>query len=374
MDANAIVADPNLGAGVWKQLEHAVSAGRVRVVAPEIALEEASAKRAQTLRAIGRKLREDSKYAPAEVRSLVLQAQDEAARLANEYEQTLRSTWAGSGFDIVSTAQAAHLTVARRAIRRIRPFNDQGNGYRDTLHWLTLLEIAHQSPDEDITLVSNDGIFSTKTNELVPSLVDEFQSVSSASVSLCRQLSQLVVPGHYVSDPVDAHQYAASLGGRLIEELSEDYSLRRIRTSGIYAPSSDWDDLLKVTDLNFTSIMSRNVENQADPDIQFIATANFTVRGTYLTENDDSEAPQVITHDVEMPVQLSGIATTRHADQVGALRDLEAVHTGDDLMLVEAIKRAGWKGLRPALRAELEQVFGEAAVTRVEEKLFGSAI
>lgn len=56
-------------------------------------MEEASAKRVQTLRAIGRKLREDAKYAPAEARSFVLQAQDEAVRLANEYEQTLRSTW-----------------------------------------------------------------------------------------------------------------------------------------------------------------------------------------------------------------------------------------------------------------------------------------
>jgi hypothetical protein len=371
VDANVIIGDPSLNLEEWQQLRSAVAAGRVIVTVPEIAIEEAIAKRRQNIRAIGRKLVEEAKWAPREVKDIVRNAHRESLILAENFDETFRRSWASHGFQITPTANPDHLDVARRAIHRERPFNDQGNGYRDTLHWLSLLEMARKSPHERFVFVSGDGIFADKQNRLQMELTNEFQKVSSASVVLCRKLSELEIPGHYTSPPADSPQFEDALRNRLLEELAMEHALRRIRTVGVSIPAADWEDLQGVFDLHFLTITSRNVENQLAPELQFTATATFLIRGTYLSDNDDLDAPEIFTHDVEMPVQISGVAEARTGDEVGLLRSLNAVLLGDDLNLREELRKTGRRNPGIGNRDELEEVFGHAAVARAERELFG---
>lgn len=366
VDANMILADPELRSGVWGQLKTAVAAGHVQVVAPEIAIDEAIVRRSQTLRSIGRKLREAAKSAPEELRDLAVHAQTRARELADGYGTLLNATWEAHGFRVVQTVEAGHVEVARRAARRIRPFNDQGNGYRDTMHWLTLLEVARQSPNVRVTLLSNDGIFATRDDKLLNALEIEFQESNQAGIVLCRRLTKLEVPGHYTSEPVEARQYEVSLENMLLLALVDENVLRQIRTSGVFVPYSDWDEILMVTDLELPKITTRAVGNQSHPDLQFEATAMLLVRGNYIHEENGLDEPQLTTKDVEMPVRIAGLATAITSTEVSDLRDLEVVNTGDDLMLIDTIRGAGKRGLAPNIRAELVEMYGETAVSRVE--------
>jgi hypothetical protein len=372
VDANVIVEDPNLRSEVWKHLTVAVGRRRVRVLVPEIALEEAVAKRRQKLKLIGRTLRENAGRAPAEVRELAIQAQSECQRIGEEYEQNLRDIWAEGGFEIMPTSTAAHVDVARRAIKRVRPFNAQGNGYRDTLHWLTLLDVARQAPYEQVTFVTSDRIFSTKSNTLFPSLIDEFQTVSKSTVTLLLKLGDLEVPGHYITEPRDAPEYENSLKARLLALLDTENALSKIHTVGVTLPWSDWDELHNVAGLDFTSITARRVDNQTTSELQFEATATFTIRGTYI--NDDLEAPQTSTRYADLEVRITGVATTLNTNDVATLREVDATHIGEDLILVDEIKHASSIGLNMVKRLELEQIFGTTAVKRVENKLARSVL
>lgn len=371
VDANAIVADPSLNSEEWQHLHSAVKAGRVTVTAPEIAIEEAVERRRKIIRAIGRKLVKEAQWAPREVKKLVFEALRESRRLADVYDRTFRERWSAMGFQVAPTANPEHLEVARRAIYRKRPFNEQGNGYRDTLHWLSLKEVAQNHPHERIVLLSDDGIFANKDNSLQKELQDEFLEVSSGTITLCRDLSDLEIPGHYTSPPKIAPQLEVPLRNRLLEELEADYALTRIRTSGVGAPAADWEDLERVVDLHFVTITSREVENQSFLEIHFIANATFLIRGTYLSDNDDLDAPDVYTHDVEIPVQISGVAEALTGDDVGTLRGLKAVLLGDDLNLLEELRRQGGRPLGIRHRSELEETFGRAAVERAERAIFG---
>ena len=59
------------------------------------------------------------------------------------------------GAEIAPPPNVPHLAIAERAANRRRPCDQHGDGYRDTLNWLTLLALASRHPDEKIIWVSN---------------------------------------------------------------------------------------------------------------------------------------------------------------------------------------------------------------------------
>jgi hypothetical protein len=65
------------------------------------------------------------------------------------------------------------LELADRAIGRRRPFNDQGTGFRDSLIWETVLDLACVAPRTRVALLSSDAAFAAddKTGLLHPQLV-----------------------------------------------------------------------------------------------------------------------------------------------------------------------------------------------------------
>jgi hypothetical protein len=79
-----------------------------------------------------------------------------------EYEAELRRRLHDVGARIVGPPDVGHEEVLERAIARRRPFKESGEGYQDTLIWLTVLEEIGQIDVEDLTpgmiaLVSGDN-------------------------------------------------------------------------------------------------------------------------------------------------------------------------------------------------------------------------
>ena len=70
------------------------------------------------------------------------------------YRSWFSSRLAEGGVVVPEYPNASHRDVTDRAIYRRKPFRDNGVGYRDTLIWLTVLELADQV-EGDIVLVTN---------------------------------------------------------------------------------------------------------------------------------------------------------------------------------------------------------------------------
>ena len=74
--------------------------------------------------------------------------------------------------NVLPYPETAHASIVRRAISRQRPFDEKGSGYRDTLIWLSVLEIAGAT-DMNVVLVSGDSDFKDDADNLHPDLINE---------------------------------------------------------------------------------------------------------------------------------------------------------------------------------------------------------
>jgi len=84
-------------------------------------------------------------------------AQETINRAADAYDSTLRRALVDAGAEIIDPPNIPHMQLVKRATERRRPCNSNGDGYRDTLNWLSLLAIAKDHPDEEIVWVSNNS-------------------------------------------------------------------------------------------------------------------------------------------------------------------------------------------------------------------------
>ena len=85
-----------------------------------------------------------------------------------------------------------HEDIANKAIARRRPFDVKGSGYRDTLIWLSTLELAGQT-DSNLILVAEDGDFGDD-NGLHSDLVDDLVlgGYPKGKVTLFKSLSRVI--------------------------------------------------------------------------------------------------------------------------------------------------------------------------------------
>src|SRR5258708_39963722 len=75
--------------------------------------------------------------------------------------------------------QTSHHIVARRALAHRKPFDANGRvGYRDTLIWESILEIAKESDGEQIVFITGNSEDFGKSNQLHPDLIADLQGIS----------------------------------------------------------------------------------------------------------------------------------------------------------------------------------------------------
>ncbi len=157
-DANALHADPLCDGPSWQVVAREIRNGDLRVAISEVVLAEAVAnyrRRLEKLRAGAEKwLRElRAVRASAEVYELVQATLD---GLAEDYEKRLRQALDDLEAETVGYPDADHAIAVSRAVERRPPCDENGDGYRDTLLWLTALELAEE---EDVALVTRDSDF-----------------------------------------------------------------------------------------------------------------------------------------------------------------------------------------------------------------------
>lgn len=99
----------------------------------------------------------------------------------NKYKQYLLATLDFSEDEVVPYKADYLFEVTRRAINRIKPCSDKGEEFRDTILWLTLLDIIRSNIDEKVVFISHNirefASEGKETDELHKSLIKDLESL-----------------------------------------------------------------------------------------------------------------------------------------------------------------------------------------------------
>jgi len=164
LDANVLMQDPMCAGTTWQVFAHAPDSWQLRLVTSEIAVAEAVAGYKREINMAIEKLSSisgnwDRIGALADANSTKAALLERAERSQSNLEGSLGA----AGVEILKAPDVPHMDVVARSTARRRPCDQAGDGYRDTLIWLTALKVAEDSPGEQLIFVTNDSDFMDET-------------------------------------------------------------------------------------------------------------------------------------------------------------------------------------------------------------------
>jgi hypothetical protein len=149
LDANAVVPNSELIGATWAEISAAIDEDVLELIVPTIVIAEITGKVRANRRS--QRPRTDGIHGvPQTVQVAMRAARDEVESWAAGYDAA--TVLAAVGAVAWTVPTVGHDVVSQRAIDRLPPFNGNGGGYRDALHWYTVLEVIAANPDEDIVL------------------------------------------------------------------------------------------------------------------------------------------------------------------------------------------------------------------------------
>ncbi|MBF6215971.1 DUF4935 domain-containing protein [Nocardia puris] len=270
VDTNLMCQNPDLSGANWSEIIRRVEARDIRVMVPEVVIREVAAK----IRSTASDATIQAARLPlvqAGLFELAGTVREHLERRSAEAEAWFRTRVEAAGFEIADWPTVSHAEVARRAAERIAPYaRTEGNsqesagntggrsnrrqanpdqetsrkdGYRDTLIWFTVLEIASRYQREDVWFVSeNYKDFGDVTSEEKcpapwhPDLASELESTGRRQTFYARSLAEF--QSHLVSaiNPLGDEELAAAQA-RL--DLSRLQTLLDDRLYGF--PADPWE-------------------------------------------------------------------------------------------------------------------------------------
>lgn len=107
-------------------------------------------------------------------------------------ERKIHEMSRGNDFAVLPIPEAPHDEVLIRDLRREKPFNASGKGYRDTLIWLSLLDAAKREKPQKVFFVTNnvEDFGDKKSKKLHPALASEASRIG-VPVELVRDVFAL---------------------------------------------------------------------------------------------------------------------------------------------------------------------------------------
>lgn len=156
LDSNVICADFMLESNAFQLLLNEAAEGRARIVLPEIVLDE-----------VGRKYRDVARDALVAYRASIRElgrlnlASSRSGQVLSEgqaysrYVARLKRRLQSVGTVFLAYPQVGHKAVTQRILSRARPSSAKDDAYRDTLIWLTLLDLV-KSTSEDVAFITAD--------------------------------------------------------------------------------------------------------------------------------------------------------------------------------------------------------------------------
>lgn len=155
-DATALISC-SPGNPTWKILAMRGKDWDLKVRIPKVSYEEAlgharraADKNARTLKGIADKIGDSVAF-----RQALAEALAQPVKLTERLNAALEAADAV----LVDPVEIPLMEIVRRQVDRRKPCDDKGNGNRDTINWLTLLDVAANHPDEKVVWISDDTDF-----------------------------------------------------------------------------------------------------------------------------------------------------------------------------------------------------------------------
>lgn len=205
LDANELAKDFMCLGLRYRLLEHAEDPTWVKVYIPAVVLEETVANYARTVQeALTRPEISDRDKGRLGIEIVGPMTPDQyRAHLLKRFDTRL-------GFTVLEWPEVTHEDLVKRAVSRTPPFDNKGRGYRDSLIWADVRELAQEGCD--VVLVSEDAIFASPEGGLAEVLTEEVKTFSG-TVTLTPSLgpwllSTLPWAGGNMSTAVESAQEA----------------------------------------------------------------------------------------------------------------------------------------------------------------------
>lgn len=229
LDSTVLVEDPTGVSDGWRSLLREAKTWPARIVVPTVVLLETVANiqksASESLDSIT-KVRNDHGKIGFRGESDALSS---AIRtIAETCEDTLRDRLTTADVEFQDPADVDHLEVVRRSVKVRKPYDEKvrKDGYKDTLNWLTLLEVAEQNPDDQIYWVSNNSrdFGDASQSDWHEHLAEELEQRGLRSrVRWYKKLPDLVAAVAATRTPVDSAEQARL--SRLVTEGDEVFQL-----------------------------------------------------------------------------------------------------------------------------------------------------
>ncbi|MBM0260576.1 PIN domain-containing protein, partial [Micromonospora sp. 4G55] len=197
LDATVFVKDPMCSGVAWRVLAHRMPAWSVDVRVTEVVIAEAVA-------GFGRRIDEalvgldrwSGKHAGAlGLSAIASTAHTDISAFKAAYEDRLHGLLRSARVEVIPPADVPHMDMVNRATKRRKPCDQSGNGYRDTLNWLTLMKVANEDPEREVVWVTdNTRDFADESGTgLHPQLVDELRAAGAERVRWMPSLQALAL-------------------------------------------------------------------------------------------------------------------------------------------------------------------------------------
>lgn len=228
LDANTLSSDHYLNGPSFTVIANEIAEGDLEVIIPEVAVIETVGNFRRSISDAHRAL---EKFAGKWNRLLPDAAKlDELDTYLNDlaaaYEETLRDKLTMLGARTQPIPEVDHALLVQRATERRRPCDNNGNGYRDTLIWETIVVVAREG--DDVVFVTNDTDFTLERDderELHPDLMADLEEAGvDVEVTIAPDL-HTAIRQYLVHGEAEVADLAQQVRLELLNEWLQDAAL-----------------------------------------------------------------------------------------------------------------------------------------------------
>lgn len=327
LDANILWPHVSLLGSRWDELRAAVQENHLRLVVLRHVVQEVRGRDARRLDEHISLLRKGQRYLSAEVRNHVAAAIERATNDHETWSADFESFLVKAGIEVLPTHPHAHDVLASRAARRVKPFDENGMGYRDTLLWLSTVKIAQDAEDNDeVVLVSSDARAFGGAKGLHSALQAELSSAGvDVPVSWVPKLEHVAIPGQFRGEPRPLDELNADVSEedilRYVEDLLTDESVDFLDLDAL---QTDADDayIRVLSTVRSHAVTVQELTSTREVIASFEAEYDAEIALELLDE--DGDEPVVHQSSEMMRLKITGsVLLSARASKILDLRDLE---------------------------------------------------
>jgi hypothetical protein len=348
IDSNILFSDFHLRRPRLRLIRAQAKAGAFKLAIPEVVVLETVNLYREEVTTYTEKLAERCEKPLERLKELSIEVSMpsfDVKELVANYERELRDLLDDVGADIPGLPGVEEIVVVKRALERRKPFKKNTDaGYRDTLIWHNVLELADE--DEVVLISKNDEDFAVqgKPDELAEDLRNDLEAagLDSGRVTLMAETSAFIKTHIPASERVrnEVQHRLVEASGEPFEEFEElaDEALQGYGITGIvpgvreagvdevnlpYGAEEEGVDIEYVDDLREVEVSDARVEgDSAVLEVSGVAdlTLSFFIPNWELWRLDEDDGPEALILDrnwnehyawaeAMMPIRFEAVAS-----------------------------------------------------------------